>query len=278
MAVTGRRGRIGQALALGLGVLLTLGPIYWLFVIAVKSPNELLASQPTAYPHHPTFSNFSALFTDYGFGHFVVNSAIVVTISVAIALPIGGLAAYVLGRLRLVRGANETLSFGILAIRILPGIVIIVPIYLMIVSLNWFDSYQGLVAVYTAFNLPFVIWMMESFIREVPVELEEAAMTDGSSRVRAVRTVVLPLLRPGIAATAIMSVIFTYNDFLFALVLTASPNAQTVNVGAAAFFGKGGADIGQLAAAGVIGLAPIVIFVLFAQRHLVRGLTMGAFR
>jgi multiple sugar transport system permease protein len=279
MAVsTHRLGHAARWAVLGLAALIALLPLYWLAITAFKPVTELQNVAPTFYPHAPTTTNFSTLFNEGGFGQYILNSFIVVSVSVAIALPIGTLAAYALARMRLFGGSNQGVSLGILAVRMLPPVVVIVPIYLMIVNLGVFDTRLGLIAVYVPFNLPFVIWMMESFIRELPVEMEEAAMTDGASRLRALRTVVLPLLGPGLATTAILAVIFTYNDFALALVLTATPRSTTVTAGAASLLGRGGADIGALAAVGLVGLVPIAVFVLFAQRHLVRGLTMGSFR
>jgi multiple sugar transport system permease protein len=279
MAVT--ESRVGRALrwvVLALAALIALLPIYWLAITALKPAAELQSVTPTLYPHDPTTEHFSTLFGPDGFGENIVNSLVVVVASVVIALPLGTLAAYALARTRLLGGSNQGVSLGILAVRMLPPVLIIVPVYLMIVSLDLFDTRLGLIAVYVPLNLPFVIWMMESFIRELPVELEEAAMTDGASRMRALRTVVLPLLGPALATTSILAVIFTYNDFLMALVLTATPRSMTVTAGAATLLGRSGADFGTLAAVGLIGLAPIALFVLFAQRHLVRGLTMGSFR
>lgn len=278
MALKSQKGVITRWAILSVAAVIALFPVYWLLITALRPQEAFLTGTTSAIPSHVSWENFSSLFVEHDFGTRVVNSAAVVSLSVMIAMPIGTLAAYALARIRMASAVNETLTLATLAVRALPPIVIIVPIYLMIVRLGLFDSYQGLILPYAAFNLPFVIWMMESFIREIPVELEEAAMTDGSSRLRALRTVLVPLLRPGLAATTIMAVIFTYNDFLFALVLTGTPRAETVTVGAAAFFGRSGADIGQLAAAGAIGVAPLALFVLFLQRHLVRGLTMGAFR
>jgi multiple sugar transport system permease protein len=271
-------GRASRWIVLLLAAVAALAPLYWLAITAFKAPGELGASHPTFFPQHPSGVNFQTLFGADGFGVNVRNSLLVVIVSVAIALPIGTLAAYALARTRILGGANQGVSFSILAVRMLPPVILIVPIYLMVVHLGLFDSPLGLIAVYVPFNLPFVVWMMESFIRELPVELEEAALTDGASRLRALRTIVVPLLAPGLATTAILAVIFTYNDFLFALVLTATPRSETVTAGAAAFLGRGGADIGSLAAVGLVGLVPIACFVLFAQRHLVRGLTMGSFR
>ena len=165
---------------------------------------------------------------------------------------------------------------ALLTLRIVPTVVILVPVYLLILQLKLIDTWAGLILVYTAFNITFCVWMMESFFREIPVDLEEAAMVDGDSRLTAFRRIVLPLARPGLVATAIFAVIVTYNEFLFALVLTSTPAAETMPVGAATLIGRINVDWGAMSAAGVVGAVPIVIFALLVQRHLVRGLTMGA--
>jgi multiple sugar transport system permease protein len=138
------------------------------------------------------------------------------------------------------------------------------------------NKHLGLILVYTAFNLPIVIWMMRSFLQEIPLDLEEAAMVDGASRLRSFWDIVFPLVAPGLVATAIFSVIITYNEFLFALILTSTPAAATLPVGTAALIGKTQTLYGEMAAAGVVATVPLVLFALLVQRHLVRGLTMGA--
>jgi multiple sugar transport system permease protein len=158
----------------------------------------------------------------------------------------------------------------------LPPILLVVPIYIVLGKAGLLDSKLGLVIVYTGLNTSFVIWMMQSFLEEIPRDIEEAAMVDGDSRLTAFRRVVLPLAAPGIAATAIFSVIATYNDFLIALSLTSTPNSQTVPVGVSTLIGKIQIEWGPMAAAGVIGALPIILFALVVQRHFVRGLTMGA--
>jgi multiple sugar transport system permease protein len=152
----------------------------------------------------------------------------------------------------------------------------VVPIFLLALKAGLLNSRLGLVVVYTAFNVSFVVWMMESFFREIPIDLEEASMVDGSSRMTAFRRIVLPLAAPGLVATSIFAVIVTYNEFLIALVLTSTPKAQTVPVGASTLIGRISIDVGAMAAAGIVAAIPIMVFAVIVQRHLVRGLTLGA--
>jgi multiple sugar transport system permease protein len=186
------------------------------------------------------------------------------------------MAAYALARFRLRGGAERYVGFGLLMVRLMPPIVIIIPIFLAAQGLGLLNSKLSLIIVYAAFNVTIVVWMMESFFREIPVDLEEAAMVDGDTRFTAFRRIVLPLAAPGLVATGIFAVITTYNEFLFALVLTSTPGAETMPVGAATLIGRINVDWGAMSAAGVIGALPIVIFSIVVQRHLVRGLTMGA--
>jgi len=184
--------------------------------------------------------------------------------------------AYAIVRFRLPFATERKVGLFLLTLRIIPPVVILIPVYLLMLSLGLLDTWLGLIATYTAFNVTFCVWMMESFFREIPVDLEEAAMVDGDSRFGAFRRITLPLAAPGLAATAIFAVLVTFNEFLFALALTATPRAMTMPRGTATLIGRIDTDWASMAAAGVIGALPIVFFALLVQRHLVRGLTMGA--
>ncbi len=262
---------------LGLVAALTwsLIPIVWMIETSLKS-NKEISQDGTLFPHTPTLANYQRLFSDHFFGDYLVNSIVVTTASVAISLVFGTLGAYAVARFRLWRRVERRAAVFLLLARIIPAIVIVVPAFLLAESLSLLNTWTSLIVLYTAFNVSFVVWMMESFFREIPLDLEEAAMVDGDSRLTAFRRIVLPLAAPGMVATAIFAVIVTYNEFLFALVLTATPAAQTMPVGAASLIGRIDIDYGGMAAAGVLGATPIVIFALLVQRHLVRGLTMGA--
>jgi multiple sugar transport system permease protein len=252
-------------------------PLLWMVATSFKS-NKEITQDGTLYPHGPTTENFQRLFGEINFDAYLRNSLIVTAASVLLSLVIGSLAAYAIARFRLWRRAERRVGVLLLTARMIPPIVLAVPIYLLILKLDLINSYLALILVYTGFNVTFVVWMMESFFREIPVELEEAAMVDGDSRMTAFRRVVLPLAAPGLVATAIFAVIVTFNEFLMALVLTATPDAETVPRGAATLIGRIAIDWGAMSAAGLIAALPIVIFALIVQRHLVRGLTMGALK
>jgi multiple sugar transport system permease protein len=272
------RGRVlsgGRYVALALAVLVALFPLWWMLVTSFKRPVDIF-SGVSLVPQHPTGANYDRLFSNYHMGSFLVNSLLVVTVAVAVSLALGTLAAYALARFRLPFGINEQALVGALLVRTLPAILLVIPLYLTLSKSGLLNTRLGLMIVYGGLNTSFVIWMMQSFFEEIPRDIEEAAMVDGDSRLRALWRVVLPLAGPGIAATAIFSVITTYNDFLIALTLTSTPSAQTVPVGVSTLIGKIQIEWGPMAAAGVIGALPIMIFAIIVQRHFVRGLTLGA--
>ncbi len=260
---------------IALVVFIALFPFWWLFELSLKQRVEIFAGF-TIFPVHPTLDNYTLIFTQSHMGDYLINSIIVVTVSTAASLLIGSPAAYALARFDLAARLNSVGLLASLLVRIVPAILLVVPFYLALAALGILNTKLGLILVYTGINTSFVIWMMQSFLAEIPKEIEEAALVDGDDRFTAMRRVMLPLAAPGLAATAIFVVVATYNEFLIALTVTANPDAQTVPVGISTFIGKTRVDWGPMAAAGVIGVLPILVFVAFAQRHIVRGLTMGA--
>jgi multiple sugar transport system permease protein len=261
--------------AICLAIIVAMVPLAWMVETSFKS-NKEIGQDGTLYPHHPTFENYRGLFSANNFGSFLWNSVGITALSVLAALVLGSLAAYSLARYRTWRGGGKYIALALLTARIIPPIVIIVPVFLLVASLHALDSWTALIVLYAAFNVSIVVWMMESFFREIPVDLEEAAMVDGDSRLTAFRRIVLPLAGPGLVATAIFCVVLTYNEFLFALILTSTPKAETMPVGTSTLIGRIDTDYGAMAAAGVLGALPIIAFALLVQRHLVRGLTLGA--
>jgi len=256
-----------------LALAITLLPVYWMVNTSLKNQVEVFASPPTLWPQNLTFANYENLFTRRHLGTYLFNSLVIVGSAVLLSLVMGSLAGYSLARFSRLQ---QRLNFWVLAPRMIPPVALVVPLFLMLQQIGLINKKFGLILVYTAFNLPFVAWMMRSFFQEIPVDLEEAAMVDGASRLRSFRDIVLPLAAPGLAATAIFSLIITYNEFFFALILTSTPAAATLPVGTAALIGKTQTLYGEMAAAGVVAAVPLVIFALLVQRHLVRGLTMGA--
>jgi multiple sugar transport system permease protein len=269
--------RFGYVIAIILALVFAVVPLVWMASTSLKTNREI-TQDGTLVPHSLTLANYASLFSGRAFGSYLTNSVVVTALSVGVALLLGTHAAYAIARFRLWGGLERYVGFALLVTRILPPIVVIVPLFLAAQGLGLLNSRLGLIVVYSAFNVSVVVWMMESFFREIPADLEEAAMVDGDTRFAAFRKIVLPLAAPGLVATGIFAVIVTYNEFLFALVLTSTPSAETMPVGAATLIGRINVDWGAMSAAGVVGALPILLFSAVVQKHLVRGLTMGAIK
>ncbi len=270
-----RLPRVALYSTLAVILFIALFPFWWMLDTSLKQPVDIFGGV-TLYPHSPTFENYRRLFNTYHFGSYLQNSILIVVVSVFVSLVLGTLAAYALARFRLRFGLNQSALVMALLVRMIPGILLVIPLYITLARWGLLNTRLGLILIYSGLNTSFVVWMMQSFLAEIPRDIEEAAMVDGDSRLSALWRVVIPLAAPGIAATAIFSVIATYNDFLLALSLTSTPKAQTVPVGVSTLIGKIQIEFGPMAAAGVIGALPIAIFALLVQRHFVRGLTLGA--
>lgn len=227
---------------------------------------------PPRWIFTPTLHAFKAVLQDAEFSRYFLNSLIVVVAATVVALLLGTPAAYVLARFPF-RGRNQ-FDFWILSTRMAPAVATLIPFFLLFRAVGMLDSIAGLVIVYLSLNLPLVIWMMKSFFLDVPAELEEAAMVDGCGYFTAFTRVILPVTITGIAAAGILSFLFTWNEFMFALVLT-GPVAKTAPVALYNFVSYTEINWTQLSAAGTILVIPVIIFVAVVQRDLVRGMTMG---
>lgn len=259
-----------------LALLLALAPVYWMLTISFKHEVDQFAVPAKWFSFSPTLEHYADAFLGRSFGQYLVNSLIVAAGSTGCALVLGTLAAYSLSRFRLPRKLNQKLALWILSTRMMPAIVTAVPLFLIMRDLRLVNTRLSLVIVYTAFNLPFVVWMMRGFFAEVPRDLEEAAMVDGDSRLGAFRRVILPLVTPGLAATAVFCLIVSWNEFLFALVLTQTDEAMTLPVGIAGRVTQYGIQWGAMSAAAVVAIVPILAFAFAVQKYLVRGLSLGA--
>src|SRR5256714_1950794 len=257
-------------------LLVTLAPVYWLITISFKHEMDQFAVPPKWFSFSPTLEHYVDAFVARSFAQYLFNSLLVAVASTACALVIGTLAAYSLARFRLPRNLDRKLALWILSTRMFPAIVTAVPLFLIMRDLRLVNTRLSLIIVYTSFNLPFVVWMMRGFFAEVPRDLEEAAMVDGDSRMGALRRVILPLVAPGLAATAVFCLIVSWNEFLFALVLTQTNEAMTLPVGIAGRVTQYGIKWGAMRAAAVVAMVPILAFALSVQKYLVRGLSLGA--
>jgi multiple sugar transport system permease protein len=246
-------------------------PIYWLFIISLKTPEEIFAFPPVWYPKNLQFANYRVLFRD-GDAVTVWNSLVLAGASTILAMIIGTLAAYSLVRFKT---GGENLAVWIISQRMMPPVAIVFPIFLLYVFFGWVDSYHGLILLYTAFNLPYVIWMMRGYIEDIPLELEESALVDGCGRWEVLWKVVFPMARTGLFATAVFTFVFAWNEFLFALVLTRT-EVITYTVQVTHYFGGQSNFWAKIAAMSVLGTIPVFIAVATMQRYLVRGISMGA--
>ncbi|HWQ38773.1 MAG TPA: carbohydrate ABC transporter permease [Burkholderiales bacterium] len=273
MTLKGRRTvqlwlRVLAAAAL---TLLFLFPIYWLAMISFKTPEEIYSFPPKWYPGQIQFDNYAVLFKD-GDATTVMNSLIVAGVSTVIAMILGTICAYSLARFRT---GGEHLANWIISQRMIPPIAIVFPIFLLYVWLGLVDTFAGVILLYTAFNLPYVIWMMRGYILDIPKALEESALVDGCTRWQVIWKVVFPMSRAGLFATAIFTFVFAWNDFLFALVLTRT-EVTTYTVQVTHYFGGQSNFWAKISAMSVLGTIPIFVVVAFMQRYLVRGISLGA--
>ena len=246
-------------------------PVYWLFIISFKTPDEIFAFPPVWYPKSIQFSNYFVLFKD-GDAKTVLNSLILATVSTFFAMILGTIAAYSLVRFKT---GGENLAVWIISQRMMPPVAIVFPVFLLYVFFGWVDTFFGLILLYTAFNLPYVIWMMRGYIEDIPLELEESALVDGCSRWAVLWKVVMPMARSGLFATAVFTFVFAWNEFLFALVLTRT-EVTTYTVQVTHYFGGQSNFWAKIAAMSVLGTIPVFIAVATMQRYLVRGISMGA--
>ena len=261
---------------LAIALVAALAPVYWMITISLKQEIDQFAFPPRWFSFTPTLAHYTDAFVSRSFGQYLLNSLIVAAGSTAGALLLGTLAAYSLARFRLARQLDRKIALWILSTRMFPAIVTAVPLFLIMRDLRLVNTRGSLIIVYTALNIPFAVWMMRGFFAEVPRDLEDAAMMDGDSRLGALWRVVLPLVTPGLAATAVFCLIVSWNEFLFALVLTQTDEAMTLPVGIAGRVTQYGIKWGVMSAAAVVAMVPILTFALAVQKYLVRGLSLGA--
>ncbi len=281
-----RRATPFEVLRYGLIVLLlvwTVFPIAWMLITSFKPADDVMVSPPK-FLFEPTLDNYIYALNKANFLMFIQNTVFVATLSTVIVIVLSALAAYSFARYN-VGGGN--ILFFILTTKMLPAIAVVLPYFLIFRDIGdsgvgqalgiGLDRPGALVVSYTMFNLPFAIWLMVSFFQDIPREVEDSARLDGYNRLQVLMRVVLPLAAPGIAVTAIFCLIFSWNEFLFAYILTRD-TARTITVGVESFFTLRGILWGPVAAAATISVVPMLAFVLVLQRYMVRGLTFGAVR
>jgi multiple sugar transport system permease protein len=248
-------------------------PIFWISVTAFKQPGDYFQFPPVWFPRHPTLVHFISVQTTGVGGYTALKNSFIINIASTIAsIVVGSMAAYAMARFKT---GGKNFSFWVLSQRMLPPIAIIFPIFLVMRTFHWVDTYQCMILVYTAYNLPFVIWMLRSYFLEVPTEVEESALIDGCSRLGALFRVIFPMSLPGLIATAVLAYIFTWTEFLFALILSRT-NVFTVPVALSAYFGSEAQFWGEVGVLSFLSIIPIFTMGLLVQKHLARGLTLGA--
>ena len=271
-----RMTKVVVAAVIVIALVWTLWPIIYIFGNSFKPRFEMFSYDLVIWPEKPILKHYYEAFIERPFLRFMLNSVIVAVSTTALSLGFGTLAAFGLARLTYPANLKYHISFFILSVRMMPPIVSVLPLFLFFTFLGLHDTKLSLVIAYTGFNLPFVIWMMKGYFQEIPREMEESAMVDGDTRLGAFFRVVLPLAAPGIAATAIFCLILSWNEFLFALILTDTVDAKTLPIGIVGRITKLEVRWGEMSAAGFASMVPIVIFAFMFQRHLVRGLSFGA--
>ena len=265
---------LGKYAAILFYLTFALFPLYWLLKIAV-TPDRLIYSDGTrVWPSEFTLSNFSAVLFQTDFLSYFSNSLVVSLGTAGLTTIFAAGAGYAFSRFNF--GGKKIIIAVMLITQMFPLLMIIAPIYKVVASLGLLNSLTSLIIVYTAFNIPFATFLMQSFFDGIPKDLEEAAMMDGCSRFQALRKVILPLTLPGLGAT--LGFVFTaaWSELLFALMLISKNDTMTFPVGLLTFVSKFSVDWGQMMAAGVLALVPSCLFFIFIQRYLVQGLTSGA--
>ncbi|MBX6322522.1 MAG: carbohydrate ABC transporter permease [Rhodospirillaceae bacterium] len=252
----------------------TLFPVYWAVVSSLESGSELF--QVTYWPAAPQWQNYTAAFEQQPFGRNILNSFIVAALTVGLSLGLAVFAAYALGRVAF-RG-RTLLLYAVLAITMFPQVAVLTGMFELINWLGLYDNWLGLALSYMLFTLPFAVWVMTSYMRDIPAEIEDAALSDGATPRQVVTMVLLPMVRPGLLTAALLAFVAAWNEFLFALTFTLTNKARTVPVAIALISGASEYELpwGRIMAASVIVTVPLVLLAVAFQRRIVSGLTAGA--
>jgi multiple sugar transport system permease protein len=271
-ALISRQARLALTMCAAILIAVWLFPVAWMIMTSLK-PSPDITSRVPVFRFRPTFEHYFALLNTYHFRQFFATSFLVAALTTIITMVLASLAAYALGCMEPAGGKN--VAMWILSQRMLPPIAVVIPFFILFRQYNLIDTYPGLMIVYLVPALPFAVWLLRSFFLDTPPEVREAALLDGLRHPQILRRVVAPMAGPGIAVTAIFTFIFTWNEFLFALFLT-SERATTVPVGISQLILAYQVLWGEVSAAGTLALVPLIPVVFYLQRHIVRGMTLGA--
>jgi ABC-type glycerol-3-phosphate transport system permease component len=251
-------------------------PFLWALAGSLRPEAELFGHGAALVPRTINLAHYRALLDRGDFWTAIRNSLVVCLSTTFFCVAVGSLAAYAIARLRF-RGRSLILGF-ILAVTMFPQISIVSPLFLLLRELRLIDTYPGLILPYMTFAMPLTVWLLVGFFRQIPLEVEEAAVVDGASRIAVLLRIVFPLAGPGLATAAILTFVYCWNEFLFALTFTLGPERQTVPVAIALFRGQHQVPWGEILAATVVATTPVVLLVLLFQRRIVQGLTAGAIK
>ncbi len=255
-------------------ILLTLFPIVWILSISLKTQRDAFAVPPK-WLFEPIWDHYMALWEKPGFVDAFLNTIYVTLLGVSMAIVIAIFASYSIHRFHF-RG-KKLFGIWLLLAYMLPEFLFVIPMYVLYQRIGWYDTHIGLALVYQVHSLPFAVWLIRSFFKEIPAELDDASRIDGCNHLGTLRHVYIPLAAPGIAATAILTAIWIWNELTIALSLSFS-NAQTITVAVASFRGYASINWGPMTAASIVAIVPMLVFSIFAQKYIVKGLTLGSLK
>ncbi len=264
----------GTYLLLSIVLIIMMAPILWLILTSIRPFVEIASTRLILVPRRLVLENYLAVFRDYEMSAYLKNTLIVCGGVIVTNLVIGPPAAYAMSRYQF-RG-ERVVFFGLVFMRMIPLVAVILPLFIIFSTLRMLNSYNALIVAHTAFKLPVTIWLLRAFIADLPRELDDSARVDGASPLGVIIRIIIPLIKPGLAATAVLAFLATWNDLLVTLVLSNTIDTEMVALGLTKFVLEYGVAWGPLTAAGVLMFIPTVVFIFFAEKYLVRGLTMGA--
>ena len=269
-------GTIGKAIGCIVLLAVALFPIYWLIAMSIR-PTDEMKGQISLIPQSLTGEHFTQLFDAEGFGQAIINSAQTTLGSLVISLLVGICAAYIIARRRFRFGLKQPLTYWVLLVRVLPPVAFTIPLYIMFNRLGILNTKLPVMLACVLINVPLIIWFLISFFQDLPEEVEESAKVDGATEWQLFRQIVLPLVAPGIAAVAMLSFMYAWNEYTYTVIFTRSAVNKTVPLALALLNTEDSlTNFGLVAAGGVISVVPITLFVIFAQNYLISGLSSGA--
>lgn len=261
-----------------LSIVLLLSPVFWELSSSLQTTGSLLATHPAWVPVHPYWGNYRSLLAgqgaSQGFGYGLANCTVVGLVTTGITLVIGLMAAYAFARLRF--RLRRTLLYTILGTQMVPGIVVVIPLFVLFQGFHLLDTRVGLVLAYLTFTVPFAVWILTGFVASIPIEVDEAARIDGCSVFGVLRHVTFPLAVPALIGTGILTFLTVWDEFLFAVTFQQTVHEKTLPVILAGFIGKFEVQYGLLAAGGILAIVPPLVLALVFQRYVTRGLTAGS--